>query len=89
MFLISSLSWTIFDVIDTKPAELWSDIENFLQASKAITAGGKMLFVANKMDLNPYTEPESYYKEGLIDRDRRVGRGVRRELRGYDDKINL
>ena len=64
----STLVIYVFDVIDTKPAELWSDIENFLQASKAITAGGKMLFVANKMDLNPYTEPESYYKEGLIDK---------------------
>jgi len=56
----------VFDVWQTKPEELWEDVERFLSASRALTKGSKQLFVANKMDLNPYTKPEDYYKEGLI-----------------------
>lgn len=56
----------VFDVIESDPADLWSDIDRFLQGSKVLTAKSKQLFVANKMDLNPYTKPEDYYKEGLI-----------------------
>lgn len=56
----------VFDVIESSPKDLWSDIDRFLQGSQALTANSKQLFVANKMDLNPYTQPEDYYKEDLI-----------------------
>ncbi|NNE26660.1 MAG: tRNA uridine-5-carboxymethylaminomethyl(34) synthesis GTPase MnmE [Saprospiraceae bacterium] len=65
----STLVIYVFDVTTMKPEDLWSDIDTFLNASKAITSGGKLLFVANKMDLNPYTKPESFYKDGLIDNE--------------------
>ena len=56
----------VFDVIESEPADLWNDVDRFLDGSKVLTAKSKQLFVANKMDLNPYTKPEDYYKEGLI-----------------------
>jgi len=56
----------MFDVTETTPEGLWEDIQRFLQGSKALTAGSNKIFVANKMDLNPYTKPEAYYKENLI-----------------------
>ncbi|MCL4132588.1 UNVERIFIED_CONTAM: hypothetical protein GTU68_048467 [Idotea baltica] len=56
----------MFDVITTKPEALWADVELFLNASKILTANATRIFVANKMDLNPYTQPEDYYKEGMI-----------------------
>ena len=56
----------VFDVIESEPADLWNDIDRFLQGSKVLTAKSKQLFVANKMDLNPYTKPEDYYKEGSV-----------------------
>lgn len=59
----------VFDVWETKPADLWADVEKFLSASKALTKGSKQLFIANKMDLNPYTQPEDYYKEELITKE--------------------
>jgi len=59
----------VFDVIESEPADLWGDVDRFLQGSKVLTAKSKQLFVANKMDLNPYTKPEDYYKEGLIGPD--------------------
>ena len=39
---------------------VWSDINSF----KII--GTRFVIILNKMDLNPYTKPEKYYKEGLI-----------------------
>ena len=56
----------VFDVIESKPQDLWDDVDRFLQGSKVLTAKSKQIFVANKMDLNPYTQPSDYYKEGLI-----------------------
>jgi len=56
----------VFDVIESSPKDLWEDVSRFLQGSKAITANSKRIFIANKMDLNPYTKPEDYYKIGLI-----------------------
>ena len=67
--LQSTLVIYVFDVTVSKPQDLWSDIDKFLDASKVITAKSKQIFVANKMDLNPYTRPEDYYKEGLIEYD--------------------
>ncbi len=59
----------VFDVWETKPADLWADVDRFLTASKPLTGGSKQLFVANKMDLNPYTKPADYHKDGLISAD--------------------
>ena len=63
----STLVIYVFDVTSSSPEELWSDVDKFLNASKSLTAGSKQFFVANKMDLNPYTRPEDYYRKGLID----------------------
>jgi tRNA modification GTPase len=59
----------VFDVWKISPEELWQDVEEFLEGSKVLTRGSKHLFIANKMDLNPYTEPSDFYKEGLISKD--------------------
>lgn len=56
----------VFDVLESKPQDLWEDVDRFLQGSKALTAKSKRIFVANKMDLHPYTKPSDYYKDGLI-----------------------
>lgn len=56
----------VYDVIDTSPEDLLKDAREFLNASLALTQGSKVLFVANKMDLNPYTKPEDYYATDLI-----------------------
>ncbi|MEL6389085.1 MAG: tRNA uridine-5-carboxymethylaminomethyl(34) synthesis GTPase MnmE [Bacteroidota bacterium] len=65
----SALVIYVFDVTQSRPADLWADVERFLDASKVLTAGGSRIFVANKMDLLPYTRPEDYYKEGLVNGD--------------------
>lgn len=59
----------VFDVLTSSPADLKSDIEKFLDASKHLTRGSKQIFVANKMDLDPYTKPEDYYLDGLISKE--------------------
>jgi len=65
----STLVIYVFDVTASKPNDLWDDVDRFLDASQVITAQSNQIFVANKMDLNPYTRPEDYYKEGLISYD--------------------
>ena len=62
----SSLVIYVFDVMETSPKQLLEDVQRFLFASKSLTHKSKKIFVANKMDLNPYTKPEDYYKVGLI-----------------------
>ena len=59
----------VFDIWESKPEDLWEDVDKFLEGSKTFTQGSKQIFVANKMDLNPYTVPETYYKEGLINKE--------------------
>jgi len=56
----------VFDVLESKPEDLWGDVKRFLHGSRALTRGSKQLFVANKMDLRPYVKPEHYYKALLI-----------------------
>ncbi len=56
----------VFDVTESSPQDLWDDVDRFLKGSAALTARSKKLFVANKMDRNPYIRPESYYKADLI-----------------------
>ena len=62
----------VFDVLTSTPADLKEDVKRFLAASNSLTAGSKKLFVANKMDLNPYTEPSDYFLEGVISADNLV-----------------
>jgi tRNA modification GTPase len=64
----STLVIYLFDVTESRPKDLWEDITNFLEGSKALTAKSSRLFVANKMDLYPTLPLEEYYKEGLIDK---------------------
>lgn len=63
----STLVIYLFDVTESRPSDLWEDIERFLEGSKALTAKSSRLFVANKMDLYPTMQVTDYYKEGLID----------------------
>jgi len=59
----------VFDVTTSGPQDLWEDVDRFLDASKVLTADSSQVYIANKMDLNPYTRPEDYYKEDLISAD--------------------
>ncbi len=56
----------VFDVLESKPKDLWEDVERFLQGSKALTAKSKRIFVANKIDMNPDANPADYYIGDLI-----------------------
>lgn len=53
----SSVLLYLFDVIKTQPAELEADLKQLLHP------GTQLLVVANKMDLNPYTEYKHYGNE--------------------------
>ena len=77
---LSTLVIYVFDVTTSKPQDLWDDVDRFLDASKVITAESKQIFVANKMDLNPYTRPEDYYKEGLIAYDNLITISAKNEM---------
>ena len=70
----------VFDVTESKPSDLWQDVENFLQHSRVITANSHQLFIGNKMDLNPYTRPEDYYKEGLISYDNLITASAKNKM---------
>ncbi len=65
----STLVLFMFDAVTTPPEELWKDVDTFLTQNTTISSYSKKIFLANKMDLNPYTKPESFYKEGLITKD--------------------
>ncbi len=56
----------MFDVVQTSPEQLWEDVQKFLDNNTLLENQAAKIFVANKMDLNPYTKPEAYHKEGLI-----------------------
>jgi tRNA modification GTPase len=49
----------IVDVTETDPITLWQDLSK-------IDNTAHLFVILNKMDLNPYTDPASYYKEGLL-----------------------
>jgi tRNA modification GTPase len=70
----------VFDVTESKPQDLWNDVDRFLQGSKVLTAKSKQIFVANKMDLNPYTQPTSYYKEGLISEENLITTSAKNQM---------
>lgn len=55
----SSLLVYVFDVIESSPEEVRSDL------SKLVQEGMHVLVVANKMDLNPYTKFEQYLDQPL------------------------
>ena len=56
----STVALHVVDISDTTPEMVWSDIDTL----KII--GTRFVIILNKMDLNPYTKPEEYYKEGII-----------------------
>lgn len=51
----SALLVYVFDVVDTQPEEVRADLEKLAHENIHV------LVVANKMDLNPYTEKEHYF----------------------------
>ncbi len=76
----SSIVIYVFDVIESSPEQLWSDIDRFLEGSKVLTAGSKRIFIANKMDLNPYIRPEDYYRDGLISTDNLITASAKNKM---------
>ena len=56
----STVALHVVDISDTTPKMVWSDIDTFK------IRGTRFIIILNKMDLNPYTMPKEYYKEGLI-----------------------
>ncbi len=56
----------VFDILAMEPAELEKHLYLTLQNIKS-KSKPKLLVVANKMDLNPYTKPEDYYIGHLVD----------------------
>ncbi len=70
----------VFDVLESKPQDLWEDVDRFLHGSKALTANSKRIFVANKMDLNPYTKPSDYYKNDLITSENLVSVSAKNQM---------
>jgi tRNA modification GTPase len=68
----SALLIYVFDVIETNPAELESQLRELLNISNdedKVSNPIKLIAVANKMDLNPYTNPEDYYVDGLTGKE--------------------
>ncbi len=65
----STLIVYVFDVTELKPEDLWQDVDDFLQVNEELKLKSRKIFVANKMDLNPYSKLESFYKEGMISQD--------------------
>jgi len=53
----SALLVYVFDVVETQPEEVRTDLENLVHENIHV------LVVANKMDLNPYTKKEHYFPE--------------------------
>jgi len=70
----------VFDVTESKPDDLWHDVDLFLKRSKALTANSRQLFIGNKMDLNPYVRPEDYYKDGLISYDNLITASAKNKM---------
>ena len=59
----STLVLHVVDIIDTTPEMVWQDIEQF------DIGNSRFIVLLNKMDLNPYTKPEDFYKEGLVSKE--------------------
>ena len=57
----STLVLYVVDVIETTPSELIEHVKSFTSS--------KLMIVLNKMDLNPYTDPQHYYYQDLITAD--------------------
>jgi len=56
----SAIILFVVDVIETSPENLWT------QLSRLNIEESKFLIILNKMDLNPYTKPNDYFKTGLL-----------------------
>ena len=59
----STLVLHVVDIIDTTPEMVWQDIEQF------DIGNSRFIILLNKMDLNPYTKSEDFYKEGLVSKE--------------------
>lgn len=62
----SSLLIYIFDVTELNPEALWEDLRQLIRE------GLSYIVVANKMDLNPYTEPSEFLHPELLQTDQLV-----------------
>ncbi|MFM2393666.1 MAG: hypothetical protein RLZZ546_1648, partial [Bacteroidota bacterium] len=56
----SHLILYVVDVTETTPEELWNDITQYIDESS------KCFIILNKMDMNPYTLPQSFYNPPFI-----------------------
>ncbi len=70
----------LFDVTESTPEDLWQDVDRFLQGSKVLTSGSKQIFVANKMDLNPYVKSVDYYKDDLITKENLITASAKNKM---------
>ena len=55
----------VFDETITPPEQLWRELD--FTITQTGNTDVSLLCIANKMDLSPYTKPETYYKEGIVD----------------------
>lgn len=62
----SALVIYMFDVTESKPSDLWEDVQNFFASNTLNNQSTKIIFLANKMDLNPYLNPADYYNTDYI-----------------------
>lgn len=70
----------VFDVTISRPDDLWDDVDQFLQKSPQLAARSKHLYIANKMDLNPYAQPQDYYRTGLISPDNLITASAKNKM---------
>jgi tRNA modification GTPase len=49
----------LVDISETSPSALWLELES-------IQSSAPLFVILNKMDLDPYTDPSSYYRENLL-----------------------
>ena len=70
----------VFDVMESSPENLWTDVNRFLHGSRSLTEGSKLIFVANKMDLNPYTKPSDYYKALIINETNLIAASAKNQM---------
>ena len=64
----SAILLYVFDIVETNPETLEKELYQILARIKT-KAKPKLMVVANKMDLNPYTKAEDYFIDGLVDKD--------------------
>lgn len=76
----STIVLYVFDAVRTTPEDLWQDSRQFLSSHASLDRQAKKIFLANKMDLNPYIKPESFYKEGLINKENLISLSAKNKM---------